>query len=368
MPSLTDHGAAAISKRVSVRFAQAVADGLHERSGPRRENVLIHCDNGKAALGGLKDMERVNAMRLLVVGAGATGGYFGGRLAQAGRDVTFLVRPRRAAQLRETGLQIVSPHGDVTLAPQLVTADEIKAPYDVVLLGVKAYSLDAAIEDFAPAVGPETMIVPMLNGMRHMDVLEVRFGKEAVVGGVCKVATTIDPEGKIVQLAKFQDLAYGERDGAASQRMGALHAFMQGAGFEARNPPSVTYEMWEKWVLLSTLGGITCLMRGHIGDVVAAPGGTSFILGFIDEVVSVVSAVGVAPNAAFVENMRKALTTPGSTQAPSMYRDLQQGNPVEADQIVGDLLARGAKAGLATPLLAAAYAHLSIYQNRLAKS
>src|SRR5271168_4631906 len=114
-------------------------------------------------------------MRLLVVGAGSTGGYFGGRLAEAGRDVTFLVRPRRAAQLREGGLQIVSPHGDVTLQPKLVTADAIGGHYDAVLLGVKAYSLDAAIEDFAPAVGPGTMIVPMLNSMRHVDVLEARF-------------------------------------------------------------------------------------------------------------------------------------------------------------------------------------------------
>src|SRR5271167_1614750 len=169
-------------------------------------------------------------MRMLVVGAGSTDGYFDGRLAQAGRDVTFLVRPARADQLRETGLQIVSPHGDVTLRPQLVTADDIGGPYDAVLLGVKAYSLDAAIEDFAPAVGPTTMIVPMLNGMRHIDALEERFGKGAVVGGVCKVATTVDPEGKIIQLAKFQDLAYGERNGSVSHRMEELDAFMQGAG------------------------------------------------------------------------------------------------------------------------------------------
>jgi 2-dehydropantoate 2-reductase len=305
-------------------------------------------------------------MRLLVVGAGATGGYFGGRLAQAGRDVTFLVRSRRATQLRESGLTILSPHGDVTLTPKLVTADEIDAPYDAVLLGVKAYSLDAAIEDFAPAVGPETMIVPMLNGMRHMDILEARFGTEAMVGGVCKVATTVDPEGRIVQLAEFQDLAYGELDGSASQRIGALHAFMQGAGFEARTPPSIAYEMWEKWVLLATLGAITCLMRGNIGEVVAAPGGVAFILALFDEVIRVVSAVGEAPNPAFVEATRKALTTPGSSTAPSMYRDLQQGASIEGDQIVGDLLARGAKARLETPLLATAYAHLSIYQNRLA--
>lgn len=306
-------------------------------------------------------------MRLLVVGAGSTGGYFGGRLAQAGRDVTFLVRPRRAAQLRESGLQIVSPHGNVTVRPKLVTAGEIEAPYDAVLLGVKAYSLDAAIDDFAAAVGPETTIIPTLNGMRHIDILEERFGKEPVAGGVCKVAATIDPDGRIVQLAQFQELVYGERDGSVSQRMERLHAFMQGAGFDARLSHSIEYEMWEKWTMLATLGGITCLMRGNIGEVVAAPGGASFILSFLDEVVSVASAVGEAPKPAFLEGARKTLTTPGSTQSPSMFRDLQQGSPIEADQIIGDLLARGTNAGIPTPLLAAAYAHLSVYQQRLAR-
>ena len=305
-------------------------------------------------------------MRLLVVGAGSTGGYFGGRLARAGRDVTFLVRARRAAQLRETGLQIVSPHGDVMVRPNLVTADDIDAPYDAVLLGVKAYSLDAAIPDFAIAVGPETAIIPMLNGMGHIDILEERFGKEAVVGGVCKVAAMIDTDGRILQLAQFQELAYGERDGSVSPRMERLHAFMQGAGFDARLSRSIEYEMWEKWTMLATLGGITCLMRGNIGDVVAAPGGASFILGFLDEVVSVMSAVGEAPTPAFLEAARKTLTTPGSTQSPSMFRDLQQGSPIEAEQIIGDLLVRGARAGIATPLLASAYAHLSVYQQRLA--
>jgi len=306
-------------------------------------------------------------MRLLVVGAGSTGGYFGGRLAQAGRDVTFLVRPRRAAQLRESGLQIVSPHGNVTVRPKLVTAGEIEAPYDAVLLGVKAYSLDAAIDDFAAAVGPETAVIPTLNGMRHIDILEERFGKEPVAGGVCKVAATIDPDGRIVQLAEFQELVYGERDGSVSQRMERLHAFMQSAGFDARLSHSIEYEMWEKWAMLATLGGITCLMRGNIGEVLAAPGGALFILSFLDEVVSVASAVGEAPKPAFLEGARKTLTTLGSTQSPSMFRDLQQGSPIEADQIIGDLLARGTNAGIPTPLLAAAYAHLSVYQQRLAR-
>lgn len=307
-------------------------------------------------------------MRLLVVGAGSTGGYFGGRLAEAGRDVTFLVRARRAAQLQADGLKLVSPHGDVTVRPKLVTADAITAPYDAVLLAVKAYSLDAAIKDFAAAVGPQTAIVPTLNGMRHIDVLAERFGEKAVVGGVCKVAATIDPEGRIVQLANFQELAYGERDGSVSPRMEELDAFMQGAGFVARLSRAIGYEMWEKWTMLATLGAITCSMRGNIGEVVAAPGGAAFNLGILDDVVRIVSAVGEAPNVAFLEGARKALTTPGSSQSPSMYRDLREGSPIEADQIVGDLLARGAKAGIATPLLAAAYTHMCVYQQGLAKA
>lgn len=307
-------------------------------------------------------------MRLLVVGAGATGGYFGGRLAEAGRDVTFLVRPRRAAQLQATGLKLVSPHGDVTVRPKLVTAGDLTAPYDAILLAVKAYTLDAAIEDFAAAVGPQTAIIPTLNGMRHIDVLAERFGENAVAGGVCKVAATIDPEGRIVQLANFQELAYGERDGSVSARMEALDAYMQGAGFTARLSRTIGYEMWEKWTLLATLGAITCSMRGNIGEIVAAPGGSAFNLGILDDVLRIVGAVGEAPNAAFVEGTRRALTTPGSPTSPSMYRDLREGSPIEADQIVGDLLARGGKAGIATPLLAAAYTHMCVYQQGLAKS
>jgi len=307
-------------------------------------------------------------MRLLVVGAGSTGGYFGGRLVEAGRDVTFLVRPNRAKQIQAEGLQIVSPHGDVTLKPQLLTADAIKRPFDAVLLTVKAFSLAPALDDLAPAVGPKTMIVPVLNGMKHVDAIKARFGAEALVGGVCKVATTLDEQGRIVQLAKFQELAYGEMSGAPSERTKALDEFMRGAGFEARLTPRIELEMWEKWVLLAALGGITCLMRGNIGEIEAAPGGVDFALRLLDEVVAVVRASGQEPRAEFLASTRMTVTAKGSPMAPSMYRDLQKGAPVEADQIVGDLVARGKKLGVSTPLLAAAYASLSIYQSRVGKS
>jgi 2-dehydropantoate 2-reductase len=306
-------------------------------------------------------------LRILVVGAGSTGGYFGGRLTEAGRDVTFLVRPPRAAQLRKDGLRIVSPHRDVTVEPKLVMAGQIDRAFDAVLLTVKAYSLDAALDDLAPAVGPETMILPVLNGMRHVDILAARFGQQAVAGCVCKVATIVDSEGRIVQLTKLHDLAYGEMDGSVSARMERLDATMREAGFDAWLSRSIEREMWEKWVLLATIGGITCLMRGHIGEVGAAPGGTDFILHFLEEVVAVVTAAGHPPSEAFLTGTRALLTAPGSTQASSMFRDMHKGSPIEAEQIVGDLLSRAERLGVATPLLAAAHTHLTVYQHQIAQ-
>jgi 2-dehydropantoate 2-reductase len=304
-------------------------------------------------------------VRILVVGAGATGGYFGGRLAQAGRDVTFLVRAARAEALRAGGLQIVSQHGDVTLQPQLVTAGNITAPYYVVLLAVKSFALEAALGDLAGAIGAQTMIVPLLNGMRHIDVMIERFGEDPVLGGLCLIAATVDERGRIIQMAAAHDLSYGERSGASTPRIAALDDLMQNAGFKARATTRVIPEMWEKWVTLATLGGINCLMRGTIGDVAAAPGGTEFASAFLDECAAVSAAAGFPMDDAFMTRSRAGMTRAGAPTTSSMYRDLQNGNNVEVDQILGDLLDRGRGYGLATPLLAAAYTNLKVYQARL---
>ncbi len=305
-------------------------------------------------------------MRMLVVGAGSTGGYFGGKLAAADRDVTFLVRGGRADQLRTTGLQILSPTGNLSIEPKLLVAGQISAPFDIVLLTVKAFSLPAAIEDFAPAVGSGTVILPVLNGMKHMDLLSAQFGAARLAGCVCKVATVLDENGRIAHLAPFHDMAYGERDGSMSDRMATIDSFMQGAGFDARLSPTIEREMWEKWILLAALGAINCLMRGDIGEVSAAPGGADFAVNLLDEVIASVRAVGTAPSDVFVASAMEQLTRQGSAQTSSMYRDLQQGKSVEADQIVGDLVQRARQARVATPLLSAAFANLSIYQSRLA--
>jgi len=307
-------------------------------------------------------------MRMLVIGAGSTGGYFGGRLAEAGRDVAFLVRPQRKARLEAEGLHIVSPFGDATLKPKLVTAGEIGGPFDIVLLSVKAYSLETAMKDFAPAIGKDTMILPFLNGMRHMDVLAERFGAAVPIGCTCHIFASIDANGRIIQHNQLQEVTYGELDGSVTPRIEALDAFMKGGGFNTRLSRHIGRRMWEKWILLATLGGSNALTRGSIGDIEAAPGGADLVLRLLGEAVSVARAAGTEPSEAFLDTARTALTAKGSPLTSSMYRDLQAGNRVEAEQIVGDLLARGRKAGLDLPLLGAVFTNLMVYQNRQAAS
>jgi len=301
-------------------------------------------------------------MRILVVGAGAVGGYFGGRLQQAGRDVTFLVRRHRAETIREGGLQVVSPHGNFTVYPKAITATEIALTYDVILLSVKSFAVLSAIDDFAAAIGPQTVIVPVLNGMRHMDLLMERFGKHAVLGGVCVVATEMDPHSRIIQLADFQSLRYGELDGQKTERLEAVDQAFRGAGFDAAISTQILQDMWQKWVQLASLGAITCLLRGNIGEIVAVPGGADLPLSAVRECGAVAAACGYPPSAKFLEEKAAEFSAAGSSLTSSMYRDLVRNAPVEVDSILGDLLARGHKLGISTPILQAAFVNLSIYQ------
>jgi 2-dehydropantoate 2-reductase len=232
---------------------------------------------------------------------------------------------------------------------------------------VKAYALEAAMNDFAAAVGPETMILPVLNGMRHVDFLTKRFGEHAVIGGVCLVASELDDKGRIVQLADFQQLVYGERNGETTRRLKALDAMLQGAGFDARLSTDITQAMWEKWVQLASLGAITCLMRGTIGEIVAVPGGAGLSLKVLDESAAIATACGHKPSEALLSRHAAAMTAPGSPLTSSMYRDLRKGAPVEVDHILGDFIERGDRRGVATPLLQTAFVNLRAYQGALQK-
>lgn len=308
-------------------------------------------------------------MRMLVVGAGAIGGYFGGRLLESGQDVTFLVRKARAQALARDGLQIRSSAGDASLmSPPTVQADTLRGAFDLVILSCKAYHLQQAIEDMAPAVGKNTAILPLLNGMRHLDLLEARFGAESVLGGQCSIPVTLDAAGIVRHLSTTAGLSFGERDGRRSARVEAIAQALAQARFSSRLSTSILNDMWDKWVFLAALAGITCLMRATIGEIVASPGGETAILQLLEECRRAAEANGHAPSQAAMQRSRGMLTEAGSTLSASMLRDLEQGSAVEADHVLGDLLARGASAGLELPVLRLAYTHLKAYEERRRKS
>ena len=304
-------------------------------------------------------------MRILVVGAGAIGGYFGGRLLEAGCDVTFLVRPKRAAQLAESGLVIKSRSGDVTLkAPPTVQASELRSDFDLILLSCKAYDLDAAVDSFAPAVGPATAILPLLNGMRHLDVLDERFGAARVLGGQCLISAKLDDRGNILHLNDSHLMTFGERAENSSPRIDAIAAEIAKAKFELRASSVILLEMWEKWVFLAALAGITCLMRSAIGDIEAA-GGAHLALDLLEECRTVATSAGFAPRAEFLERTRSTMTAPGSLLTASMLRDIEDGKPIEADHVLGDLVRRGERVLSADrSLLRLAYTQLKAYESR----
>jgi len=305
-------------------------------------------------------------MRVLVVGAGAIGGYFGGRMLQAGRDVTFLVRPRRAAELGSSGLVIKSPNGDVTLKnPPTVQADGLKEKFDVVLLSCKAFDLEDAIKSFAPAVGAETSIIPLLNGMLQLDVLDGKFGRERVLGGLCAIAVTLNEKREVVQLQPMQSLTFGERDGKMTDRVRAIAEIFRSGNFGSVASENVLQDMWEKWTFLASIAASTCLMRAPLGIILAAPGGKDFLLGILDECKAVATAEGYPPRAPFVDRTVTMLTTEGSPLTASMFRDIKAGQRVEADHVIGDLIARGDAAKVPVPRLRTAYTHLKAYEKQL---
>ncbi len=301
-------------------------------------------------------------MRILVVGAGAIGGYFGARLMAAGRDVTFLVRERRAEQLRRDGLVVRSPLGDLNLAtPTLVSAKDLTADYGLIIVSSKAYDLESSVEDFAPGLGPNSRVLPLLNGMRHLDVLDARFGARRVLGGLARISSTLDAQGRILQLGTFNTLAFGSR-GRGEPPIDDIAEALQVPGFDAPLSANILHEMWEKWVFIAAAASTTSLMRATVGDIVAA-GAQDIPVRLLQECAAIAAENGFAPREAAGNAGLSVLTAPDSAFTASMLRDIEQHGRIEADHIVGDLLRRASKSSPA-PLLATAYAHLRAYEAR----
>jgi 2-dehydropantoate 2-reductase len=308
--------------------------------------------------------DNAEMMRTLVVGAGAIGGYFGGRLLKAGRDVTFLVRARRAQQLAKSGLVIRSATGDVDIPdPPVVQAESLRNAFDLVLLSCKAYDLDAAISSITRAVGPRTRILPLLNGMRHLDVLEAKFGKDAVLGGQCLISVALDGDGRILHLNNSHSVSFGERSGGETPSAQAIHNELAGAGFDLSLSQTIVQDMWEKWVFLAALAGLTCFMRSSIGDIVAADG-PGIANAMLSECAEIAKGAGFAPGESAIHRSQAALTASGSTLMASMLRDIERGAQTEGEHIIGDLVRRRVEASRSNSPLQLAYSHIKAYEMR----
>ena len=307
-------------------------------------------------------------MRILVLGAGGTGGYFGGRLAQSGADVTFLVRKPRAAQLEQNGLQIRSPLGDAEFPVAHVVAEDLAAlaearPFDLVLLSCKAYDLDSSLDAIAPAVGPQTTVMPILNGLLHYAELDARFGRERVVGGLCFISATKGPDGEVMHLGKPASITFGERDGNPdSARVRDFAALCERAGLDHLAADDINQQLWNKYSFLTTLAAGTCLMRASVGTIVAGEGGRDFVQALYRECLAVAESAGQPVNAQTQTIALVNLTQADSPVKASMLRDLEAGQRVEAAHIVGDMLHRAQAANIAAPLLGAAWCHLQAYE------
>lgn len=302
-------------------------------------------------------------MRVLVVGAGAMGGYFGGRLVEKGEDVTFLVRPGRQQQLQETGLVIKSVHGDFRSPVKTIASGETCEPFDLVLLAVKAYHLDGAIPSFKPYVHEQTMILPLLNGMKHMEALWQHFPKNNVLGGLGFIETTLNQQGEIEQYSAIHDIVFGEWDGAETPRIKQVEKLFQGAKMGARSSQKIQIEMWKKYLFISAMSGMTCLMRSSIGPVLSSPYGKETYQTLLDELFSV--AVEREPRLSrdLPEKILANTAKLEPTMKSSMLRDLEKGLPIETDHFHGTLI-DWAQKEQKLPILKAIYSTLSIYQKQ----
>ncbi|TCI00815.1 2-dehydropantoate 2-reductase [Roseococcus sp. SYP-B2431] len=309
-------------------------------------------------------------MRILILGAGALGGYYGARLIQGGaaEEVAFLVRPKRQAQIAREGLVVKSPLGDFALPVKTVAADAPGNHWDVVLLSCKSYDLESAIEAIRPAVGPGTAVLPVLNGLSHLSALQRAFGDGAVLGGVAKIAAMLTPEGHIRHMAPPADLLFGEIAGGMSARVEALaRAFQAAPHIKTTASPAIMDEMWAKLVMLGSLAALTVLMRGHIGQIIRA-GGQELILRMFRLSAAIAAANGHPVPDETLTGMERMFTNPKSTSTASMFRDLKAGGPIEIDHIVGFLVEAGKGAALDVTLLEAALVSGRTYEAQRAEA
>lgn len=303
-------------------------------------------------------------MRILIAGAGAVGGYFGGRLIEAGADVTFMVRERRARQLQQHGLVIRSPYGDFTSHVPFIRWEDSCDPFDVLIMCCKAFDLIDTTTAVRSKITPHATVLPLLNGLAHLDYLDTQLPTATVLGGTCHISLTLDADGTVKHLRQLHSLTFGARTAKQQQACDAIESLFMKALFNAKRSENIQQDMWEKWTFLTTLASITCLMRGSIGAITRTKHGIEITKSLLNEACAIAIAEGFAPRARFLEESSALLLDSTSTLTASMLRDIEKGANTEADHIIGEMVRRGHQHRIATPLLNLALTHLNVYEER----
>lgn len=304
-------------------------------------------------------------MKVLVLGAGAVGGYFGAKLAEGGVDVTFLVRERRRRQLEERGLRVESINGSLHIEqPQLISAGEAAGPFDVVVLSTKAYHLEDSLDAVAPYVSEQTTLIPLLNGIAHMELLWERFGRERVLGGLCFIETTLNQEGDVVQTSRTHEAVFGEWEGGKSERAWQIEQAFSKASCTLRASEQIQREAWHKYLFITTLSGITTLMNAAVGPIRETPYGAKLTRQLFEEVSSVMRALGAPIRSDIVDKQMETFNNQGYKMKSSMLRDMEKGLSVEADHLQGYILKHAERLSLSTPLLKIVYNNLKVYEQK----
>ncbi|MCQ6523989.1 MULTISPECIES: 2-dehydropantoate 2-reductase [Bacillus] len=301
-------------------------------------------------------------MRILVLGAGGVGGFFGGRLVEKGEEVTFLVRSKRKKQLEERGLVIRSVNGDFSFQPKLITKEDRIAPFDVILFSTKAYHLNEAIQDLKPFVGESTVIIPLLNGVAHLSLLQKEFGEEKVIGGLCFIETTLNDQGEIVQTSAANRLVFGEIKSQHAEKMKHISKAFAGTKSSFVLSENITQDMWHKYLFITVMSGVTTLMRAPIGPIRESKGGRDFIRNLFEECMQIMRCVGAPIKDNIVQEHMKTIDKISYNMKSSMQRDMEKGSSIEAKHLQGYLLDVAEQFSIEAPLLGAVYQNLKVYE------
>ncbi|MDA0764639.1 MAG: 2-dehydropantoate 2-reductase [Proteobacteria bacterium] len=300
-------------------------------------------------------------MKILVLGSGGIGGFFGSYLVEAGADVTFLVRSKRKEILSINGLNIVSSLGNLSIKPKTILSEELKPIYDVIIVTCKTYDLDQAILDLRPIKG-KGMIIPFLNGINHIEKLDKEFGSSNVMGGVAHISSNVNEQGTIEHFSEFKKLTFGNRNLINDDKIKSFYEICQKTKFDSVLSENINLDLWKKWVFISTVAGATSLFRSSLGEITKHDYGKKVVIDLFHECAEIAKLNGYD----FDENEKnvqiKTVTNSGSPIKASMLRDVEKKSLTEHEEIFGDLIVAGNKYNVNCPILMSSYIKMKIYQ------